>query len=231
MDPDHDARTRQLLLAAMTPHIAMALLNGFYKPTLHAMGPTWYWLADAAQFVLVPLACAVFLLRPAGIQLADVGLRISRGRHAFTWDDPVAMVFVAGLLLAMTWPIGKLIWHFGWAYADPLLTAHVLPMAFGPRLLAAVYAAATAALVEELMFRALPWLYLRRRWPGQSHRAAYVIGSAVVFGLAHAEQGIAGILATTWFGLVAARTYLKHGTLWPCVLGHFAYDLIAFGPW
>ena len=217
---------REALLAAMFPFAALALLNGFYKLPLHRVGPAWYWLADALQFVLVPMACAWWVLRPAGIDARALGLRVDRHGKGQDWG---ALLFVAAVVLALTWPVVRMAHVHGWQYADELPA--VLPMAWGPRLLVAGYMSVTAALVEEVVFRALPWLYLREVVAARWRAPVYLVGSTLLFAMIHAEQGPAGLVSSGWFGLVAAAYYLRMRSLWPPVLAHFALDMLIFGPW
>jgi membrane protease YdiL (CAAX protease family) len=102
---------------------------------------------------------------------------------------------------------------------------------FAPHLLVAVYMSATAAVVEEVAYRALPWLYFREAMAPRWRRTVYVVVTSVVFAAVHSEQGPAGVLATFWFGVVAARMYTKFGSLWTVILGHFLFDMVVFGPW
>ncbi|MCG2594028.1 CPBP family intramembrane metalloprotease [Ramlibacter sp. XY19] len=221
---------RQALLAAIFPFAALALLNGFYKLPLHRVGPAWYWAADALQFVLVPVICVWWLLRPAGVdaQALGLGLGLRRGRHG-RQEDWASLLFVAVVIFAITWPIVFMARRFGWEYADVL--PDILPTAWGARLLVAVYMAVTAALVEEVAFRALPWLYVREVLAERWRAPVYLVGSTFLFALIHAEQGPAGMISSGWFGFVAAAYYLRLRSLWPPVLAHFAVDLWAFGPW
>jgi membrane protease YdiL (CAAX protease family) len=217
---------RQALLGAIFPFAALALLNGFYKLPLHRVGPAWYWLADVLQFVAVPLLCAWFVLRPAGIDWRALGLqperhakRVSRG----------TLLFTAAFILLITWPMARVAFAFGWQYADEL--PQVLPAAWWPRVLVAAYMAVSAALVEEVAFRALPWLYVREVVAPRWRRAVYLVGSTLFFALIHVEQGPAGVISAGWFGWMAAVFYLRLGSLWPAVLAHFALDFLIFGPW
>jgi hypothetical protein len=224
-----DLRARQMMLFALLPFVSLSLLNGFYKPAL-AVYPLWYWFADAVHFVGVPAACYFLLLRPAGIGGAELGLRITPDRMAPHRSG--AWIFGAVLLVAAYWPVEAFIRALTWHYAMPSELFQMLPTASGGRLLVAIYLSASAALMEEVVFRALPWLYLGRVVVrGPRVRIAYVLVTATVFALCHSEQGLGGMLSCLWFGWLTARLYLKHGNLWPCVLGHFAVDLLIFGPW
>ena len=217
---------RQALLTAIFPVAALSLLNGFYKLPLHRIGPAWYWLADAFQFVLVPILCAWFVLRPAGIDGRALGLQRERYALHASWG---AALFAAFAVVLVTWPVCRIASGYGWQYADEL--PQVLPAAWAPRLLVAFYMAVTAALVEEVAFRALPWLYVREVLAPRWRKPVYLVGSTFLFAMIHAEQGPAGVLAAGWFGWLAAVIYLRYGTLWPALLAHFTLDFLIFGPW
>lgn len=212
---------REALLAAMLPAAALSLLNGFYKGPLFAAGPAWYWLADVAQFVIVPLACWWFLLRPAGIEARALGLQAAPSRRRV---DRGTLLFFSFLIVAVTWPIMFFFSRIGWHYADVL--PPIMPAGWPARALLVVYMAASAALVEEVVFRALPWLYLCEAMGERWRVPLYLLASTTVFALCHAEQGPAGVAAAAWFGLVAAGGYLRLGSLWPPVLAHFVVDLL-----
>jgi membrane protease YdiL (CAAX protease family) len=217
---------REALLGSIFPFAALALLNGFYKQPLYLAGPAWYWLADVVQFVLVPALCAWFLLRPAGIDARALGL--GPDRHA-TRVSLQSVLFVAVCLVLVSWPVLRVCHAVAAKYADDLPS--VLPVAWGPRLLVATYMAATAAIAEELVFRALPWLYLREVLSARWRTPVYLLTTTVVFALIHSEQGPGGMVGAAWFGLLAAVFYRKLGSLWPPVLAHFALDMIFLGPW
>jgi membrane protease YdiL (CAAX protease family) len=222
---------REALLAAMFPVAAMALLNGFYKQALVDQGLAWYWAADVAQFVLAPLACAWLLLRPAGVGAAELGLALKPDRFGAGGIGAGTIAFTAALLVAATWPVFVYTRITLWQYGDVSALDAAMPAAGLSRLLVALYMAVSAALVEEVVFRALPWLYLQQAVGPRWGRTLYLWFGPLLFALCHAEQGPGGMIAAWWFGLVAARFYLKLRSLWPAVLAHFAVDLLMFGPW
>jgi membrane protease YdiL (CAAX protease family) len=215
---------QQAILAAGFPVVALSALNHFYQVPLYRLHPAWYWLADAMQFVVLPAAAAWFLLRPAGIGWKDLGLGRDR--------EPWSLLFAALLLVMATWPVYAVAERTFWAYApaDNVMTQS-LSRDGAAKWLVPIYLAATAAIVEEVVYRALPWMYLQAVLAPRWRRAGYTLGSSLVFALVHSEQGPGGMLGAFWFGLVAAGLYLKVRSLWPLVLGHFAFDMIEFGPW
>ena len=218
--------TREVLLAAMFPHLSLALLNHFYKAPLYRAGAAWYWAADVLQFVLVPALAWFFLLRPAGIGPAQWGLALKPDRFAMRHSVGDG-IFAALLIMAATWPAFRFTSVYLWQYADNYIAQQAIPP--GYRVLVAIYMSVGAAFVEEVVFRALPWLYFAQLAPARWRRGTYILVSSLLFAAVHSEQGPGGVLAAFWFGLVAARMYSKRQNLWPLVLAHFLIDLIIFG--
>ncbi len=68
-------------------------------------------------------------------------------------------------------------------------------------------------------------------WPGTAARWGAVVVSALLFGLAHAYQGPAGVIGTAFLGFIAAWFYLVRGRVWPLIISHALYDSawIVFG--
>lgn len=87
-----------------------------------------------------------------------------------------------------------------------------------------------AALLEELSFRG--WLLTRAAEAGDYSPTAWVLGAlgtSALFGVAHAYQGLSGMLATGLTGLVFAGLYLfTNRNVWACVVAHGALDTTGF---
>ena len=85
-----------------------------------------------------------------------------------------------------------------------------------------VVAWTTVAFGEEMLFRAFIINALGR--PFQQTRvtvALAVVGSSVVFGLAHLAWGWMGVLETTLIGLVLGTAYIRSGrNLWVTIIAH-----------
>lgn len=98
-----------------------------------------------------------------------------------------------------------------------------------------------AAVGEELVYRGLVFTRASEAIVGRQRIAGAVIVSAVLFGLAHTEQGAVGVVATTLDGALFALLRLRYGTIWASVLGHgtsntiglFAFYLVGpiYGLW
>ncbi len=221
---------QQAVLVAIFPVLAMALLNHFYTAWLFTVNANLFWVADGVHFVLAPLLVWFLVLRPAGIGAAQCGL--SRPIDARAGGMELGtMVFLALALVAWTWPVGRVLGLVFWEHCCTFQYQQTIPRTPAAAWLVCVYMAATAALGEELIYRALPWLYAQAVVPERWRRTVYVLATSTVFALAHSEQGIGGILSTFWFGVVAARMYSRYRSLWPLVLGHFLYNMIVYAPW
>lgn len=88
----------------------------------------------------------------------------------------------------------------------------------------------TIAFGEEMIFRAFLVNGLARLFPGSRARWAFaLIGSSIIFGLAHFSWGLIGIIETTLFGLVLAFAYLRSGqNLWITIVAHGVANTLAF---
>lgn len=84
---------------------------------------------------------------------------------------------------------------------------------------------------EEMLFRAfltvsLAGIFrdLKARWPFA------LAGSSLLFGLAHYDWGLAGVIETTIIGLVLGFIYLRSGrNLWVTIIAHALANTIKFG--
>jgi membrane protease YdiL (CAAX protease family) len=89
-----------------------------------------------------------------------------------------------------------------------------------------IYFAASAGLVEELLFRGL----LYRAFSGFEHSLGlFLVISLILFSLVHWEDGIANLASTYIVGVFMAIAYLGFRNLWPLVTGHICTDLVWFG--
>lgn len=82
----------------------------------------------------------------------------------------------------------------------------------------------SAALGEELLFRAFTFSQLKRLIPDKNIIA--VIISAIMFCIPHLYQGIAGLLSTFVFGIAFGLIYLKFKNIWINIIVHGLIDTI-----
>jgi len=87
-----------------------------------------------------------------------------------------------------------------------------------------------AGIVEELFFRLLAPLLL---FTLTNSLAVAIFGSTLWFALAHAYQGIAGVVLTFLMGLLLFFVYLYTASIWMAMLIHAIIDLngLVLSPW
>jgi membrane protease YdiL (CAAX protease family) len=90
--------------------------------------------------------------------------------------------------------------------------------------LAFVALATTASLCEEFLFRGFVFAVILRT---TSWALAAVIGSSLLFSLAHLYQGKRGLITTFLLGLLLAASRVWSGNLVPAIAGHLLVDLMA----
>ena len=205
---------------AIVPTAALLALNGLYLEAAFAASPALFWLLDALQFALVPLASLWVLARFAGVRPRDYGLgRLDGGQGAVAAVLVFALsivVFVYGYGLARVLTL-SLPWEWP---ASAFLYPRAMPRNVPGALAVLAYLVVSTALVEEIVFRGLPALCLPAR--------LYPAVSAALYALIHWESGTREVVATLLLGVVLAGLYLRVRNLWPFVAGHAVNEMLAF---
>ena len=82
---------------------------------------------------------------------------------------------------------------------------------------------------EEAVFRGFLFERLGRLLgPGAAAKAAIVLLTSVLFGIAHwTDQGLAGVEQATITGLAFGTSYAMTGRIWTVMIAHAAFDLTA----
>ena len=177
------------------------------------------------------LVLAIWLGAP-GIDAAAVGLRWPQ-----SWPGPVTgavvvlvLLFVlvstralrGGALLEAA-PQGRHAESPAHAQSPAHATLALLPRTPGERRLFTVDGL-TAGICEEWLYRGF-FLAVVAAVAGRPSTAVLVAVAAVAFGLAHAYQGVVGVVTTGVLGGIMAALYLGTGSLLLPVLLHAAIDL------
>jgi len=175
-----------------------------------------YVSAVVSQWILTVLAIALVLLDGSG--LASLGLRsLPAGRFGI-WTAGLTLGTLAGLALMMVlesrglWP------------PDSDLVEILIPQTGREKLLALVLVAPTAAICEELLYRG--FLFPRLLDWSDSATWALVI-SSLGFGLAHAYQGVHGMVRAAVLGALLTVPLVRTGSLYPSIAAHFLIDAVA----
>lgn len=210
---------------ALLPSVGLGLLNGLYGPPLARTYPTWYWLSDALQFLVVPVCIAVALFKVDGLRPADYGFR-RFGSNDGHWR----FLKTAGLVTFLYWlsyePVKYLAQTYFGQLAGNALFVDALPETQPLHFIFVFYACATAALVEEPVFRSIPWLYFLKEY--SSPVTPYVLTTSTLFAAIHWEQGVPGMLAAGTLGVVAAVLYTRIQNVWPFVVAHFVSGIWSY---
>ena len=166
----------------------------------------------AAQWVFTLLVLA--LVRPG---VGTLGLRPERLRQHLGWG---ALGAAAMLVVAST--LGMLLAKLTGSPDDGFITDVRNPPALGVAIGLAAAVSVTAALSEEVVFRAL--LLGRLHTAGVPPLVAIGL-SAAVFGALHYPQGAVGIAVVTVLGGILAIMLVLRRSLVAGIVAHFLYDV------
>lgn len=215
-------------LAVAAAFVAVFLpnyLDGYFKADLFQWSPQYFWLFDFTKFVLIPGVCLVALATWSDVKPRHYGL----GRPALSGAQLLAAGIVVTLVMkGIYYYASHLAWRAFDVPAPAFSYSQTIPPGWTGKLVA-VYFAGTAAFVEEIYYRGLPWLLLGSRDTSGMRKLAYVLISSGFFAAIHWENGTPELVATFIYGVAACLWYLRLGTLWPLVLAHFVIDLWVFG--
>jgi membrane protease YdiL (CAAX protease family) len=217
----------QLVLIVWFPLVAIGLLNGLWVESLHESNPRLFWASDLSHFLVLPVIGLLVLGRFARIWPRDYGFR-SLGSEYSLPGILGLFVLVSFLFWLFYYPVRDIAYRLFWESAGTFWYDKALPTRGIDRLLVATYFSATAALMEEVVYRSLPWLYFSLRFPSRRFVVPYVLVTSSLFGLIHWEQGPHGVIAAFSLGLIAAFLYSKLQNIWPFVVAHFLADAVAF---
>lgn len=171
----------------------------------------------AAVFGIIFVAVLVAVARHGRVAWWLLGFR----RAGWRWwvGGAIGIVILSVLLARVLLPLVE---HE--AGIDPRMSTQDLIRQLLPDARMALWATLVigiwAPLVEELVFRGLVFGWLIGRLPGW----LAVIGSAILFGLAHVEPVhavLAGVLGL-WLGTLR----LKSGSIWPSIAAHMANNTV-----
>ncbi len=216
---------RTAVLVAAFPTIGVLLLNGYWNEPLYRASAVTFWFADGITHVAIPATMLVWLALRHDVRPRDYGL----GRWRGNGGELLGLSLLAAALFWISYkPVATFFGHLLQAEGALVTYIDVMPAEPLARFLVAFYFSLSAAIFEEIMYRGLPHLYFMRGW--QAPRpGCYLIGSTVLFGMAHWENGVHEILGTACLGLFACMLYLKIRTLWALIGAHFVVDMVSFG--
>jgi len=218
------------ILLAVFPSVVLGLLNTFWSAPLYKISPPLFWLADTTQWLLVPFLVWLLVLRPHKISFLDIGFRPLTNKNkpleSFGLGEFALTLFVLAFSYFLVDRIAHtlLARHDGSSFGYGIAVASLVNLKY----IAVIYLAVTAAVVEEVVFRGLPWLYLSKGDSGTIRKIIYVAFTSIIFAATHSEQGLAGMISTFAYGVAAATLFLRTQNLYPVVFSHFVIDVFSF---
>lgn len=215
----------EVLLIAIAPFVLLSIVDGFFRGALQN-SPALFWLFDPFKFVVLPIAALLWLARTFFVTPDKYGLA-SVAEHE-SWLQFLGFTLFLTALLYLIYQAADM--FFWMLFGRPETASFYKNMAPTGllRVPVVLYFAATAGLVEEIFFRALPLLYLQQRFPKSIPTGLYVLSTSALFGVSHWENGAHEVLATFTYGIFASLFYVKLRDLWPLVGAHALIDLWVF---
>jgi membrane protease YdiL (CAAX protease family) len=178
--------------------------------------PALYVSAIISQWVLAGLGVVIVVTIGPGFRA--IGFRAPPGTVLARWTLLLTIVSLAALGLVL------LLERRGWWPEEPELVRLLVPETRREKFLAVLMLAPTAALCEEFLYRG----YLLAQFSRWIVPVPWAwIGSSVAFGLAHAYQGLNGMVRAALLGGLLAYPVIYLGSLYPAMVAHFVVDAVA----
>lgn len=196
-------------LLALLPTVAVAqvpLVRGVEVPRLEA------YASSAGTLVALAAVSAVLTGWPGGPGFAFVSL---------PWATLVGWTValtLAGLMVTLVFKWASMRLGLG---EDPILRA-LMPKSTGEKW-AFAGLSACAGFGEEMAYRG----YVLAMLVPLLGTGGAVAVSSMVFGVLHTYQGVQGVVRTAIMGALMAVGYLVTASLWPAILAHLLFDVLA----
>ena len=193
-------------------------LNDFYLIFINCEDLALLWILDAIFFTLIPGISLWVLYRKKLINLADAGF----GERL----KPSSIIY--GILLCVFLLFAIHLNIYPWLRAilpGSLCCSYDFPKSGLIRPLLIIYAAATAAIFEEVICRGIIISKIKEKTVSS---AFPIIISAMVFGLMHWCQGPAKIIAMFLWAIIPAIWVIRKGHIGGVIICHFFYGLLIY---
>ena len=214
-------KNRKLFISLICFVFFVGLINGLINSYI-LNNPVLYWGFEFFQWIVIPLIVLLLLIRYGSLRLQNIGIN----REIFGKKSIFFVVMVCIIICSVDYLIYSLIYSFSQHFFNttPYFTYHsVMPANDELKILVAIYFGLTAGVVEEFYYRGLFYQ--------ASHFFAhpsfwYLMISPVAFSLIHWEGGLASVVSTYIFGILACLFFLWTKNLWPLIIGHTYTDVI-----
>ena len=222
------ARVHQLAGAVSVLFVLLYVSDGLWKPAL-VRGPYInFWLYDLAAWLVLPTAALFALHSATSLSPKDYGLSAELGWRDVAYVLPLPLFFLFAIYIVVHGIADSAL-----KLPAPQFSAIDALKPLGSLwIVGTLFLAATAGFWESVFWIGLPWFALGRTLRGSAlARRLFTIATALLFGMAHYETGLANAIAAFCFQLAAASWYFKLGTLWPIIGAHTLIDVYCFWPW
>lgn len=210
------------LLMVFAPLVVLGVIGEFLGDGT-AVGALLLNLAYVFSIVI-----ATFVLRSRGSGWREIGLaRPASWRKTIFLAVGALFAYIVVTIVFQTILVNVL-----GLTVTPSDTSNYDPL-YGNLPLLILYVAAAWTFIafgEEMIFRAYLTNTLAQLFePAKAKWAFALIGSSIIFGLAHFSWGIMGVAETTLLGLVLGFVYLRSGrNLWITIIAHGIANTLAF---
>jgi len=193
-------------------------LNDFYMIRSESLSAAEFWTLDVLVYSLFPLCCLIFVTKRGLLDLSEIGFPIRFSDNKLMSGAIFGLTYFLIMLFAL----------------DPLLAALFPPWLFSgyafpshepQRALLILYAALSAGILEEIIFRGAAITILERFIPS---KWAVIFCSSLLFGCIHWSSGWGAIIGTFLFGFPASIYFLKYRELAVPITAHILVDLLYF---
>jgi membrane protease YdiL (CAAX protease family) len=160
----------------------------------------------------------VYLFKKNLIGLSEFGLILPKSTKEFADLFYLSILSFVLVFLAFIGSKAATLFISDQNYYIILFEYHdTLPQSKILRPLVIMYFAVTASILEELITRGLTYKIFNYK---HKHTILYILGSSLIFALAHWEGGTYNIIPTFFFGIATASLFLKYQKIIPIMVAH-----------
>ena len=225
--PDNPFRQFVIVLAPFFLVAWPYYLNDIYLIALSGTSNlTLLWLLDILFYLLIPSVTLIFLYRRG---------RLAHVREGFRRPKNIAVTIGLALALAIATHVVFTLhispW-LNWNGCCRTCSPYAFPRGRPWHFLTIVYAAVSAGVMEESVFRAHLLTLLEKFFAPHLHAArqkqiAVFVTGCALFALIHWCEGTGKLASAFLLGMIPAAIYLRTGNLWLPVLWHTMHDALA----
>ena len=192
-------------------------LNDLYLMALDNTRIGLLWALDVVFFLLIPTTTLVCLVRADRISLREIGFAKPPQPISI-----IAGIALCGILVVLDqWTLFPLLNQL----PGRLFIGYDFPASQPLRILTMIYAALTAGLLEEIVYRGVVTTELKKHVRSP---AGVVLLSCLIFAGIHWSEGPGKSISTSFWAIIPTIWVLKRRSLWGPIVCHALYDFLIF---